>query len=377
MGSEMTEVSAFDRALARTRGPAQNRQGDLRPLADISCCADLPDRDGLGPPLEEELQPGYLLDGRFLIGEAIGRSGMATIYRADDRTDGGRVAVKVPLMKMESDPVSFGRFQREARIGAALDNPLLLKFLPADPSRSRPYIVTEFLDGCTLAMVIHRVKPVPEGDALRIASIVCRALEHMHGRGFIHRDLKPANIMICRDQRLCLMDFGLSAEIEAGVSLLGGLAPLFGTPEYMAPEQVRNVRNDQRTDIYSLGAILYQMLTGELPFKAEDPWAAAQMRVTGDPVAPRSLNPGITPQAEEIVLRAMQRNPADRYATASEFQAALDAPDRVQVTGLCERLRAPRWRMSLQGTPFLAGALIGVGALLSLVGLFLFLTRRH
>jgi serine/threonine protein kinase len=226
-------------------------------------------------------------------------------------------------------------------------------------------------------MFIHRARPVPEKDALRTASVICQALGQMHGRGIIHRDLKPANIMICRDQRLCLMDFGLAAEVETRTSILSGLIPLFGTPEYMAPEQVRNKRNDERTDIYSLGVILYQMLTGVLPFQGDDPWAAAQKRVTGDPVAPRSINPSISPQAEEIVLHAMRRNPADRYQTAAAFQAELDDPGRVNVTGLCDRLQAPRWRLSLQGTPFLAGGLAGVGFLLFLVGLFLVLARHR
>jgi serine/threonine-protein kinase len=338
---------------------------------------DLPDREEPGPPLEEELPPGFLLDGRFVLRQAIGRSGMATIYRAEDHVGGRDVAVKVPLLKVESDPASFGRFQREARIGAALNDPLLLRFIPVDAPKSRPYIVTEFLDGCTLAMVIHRSKPVPEKDALRIASVVCQALGQMHVRGVIHRDLKPANIMICRDQRLCLMDFGLAAEVDARTSLLAGLATLFGTPEYMAPEQVRNKRNDERTDIYSMGVILYQMLTGVLPFQGEDPWAAAQMRVTGDPAAPRSINPAISPQAEEIVLHAMRRNPADRHQTAAALQAELDAPERVHVTGLCQRLQAPRFRLSLQGTPFLAGAIIGVGFLVFLVGVFLVIMHHR
>ena len=366
----MIEVPAYGLAPTRRAGR------DPRPLAGVACCADLPGREEPGPPLEEELPVGHLQDGRFLIREAIGRSGMATIYRADDRVGGRDVAVKVPLMKVESDPASFGRFEREARIGAALNDPLLLRFIPVDAPKSRPYIVTELLDGCTLATVMHRAGPLPEGDALRIASVICEALAHMHGRGFIHRDLKPSNIMVCRDHRLCLMDFGLAAEIDTRTSLLAGLTPLFGTPEYMAPEQVRNARNDERTDIYSLGVILYQMLTGVLPFQAGDPWSSAQLRVTGDPAAPRSLNPGISPEAEEIVLRAMRRDPGERHPTVAALRAELDAPGRVHVTGLSTRLRAPRFRLSLQGTPFLAGALIGVGFLLFLVGIFLVLARR-
>jgi serine/threonine-protein kinase len=198
----------------------------------------------------------------------------------------------------------------------------------------------------------------------------------MHARRIIHRDVKPANIMICRDQRLCLLDFGLAAEADAGQGILAGLTPLFGTPEYMAPEQVRNKENDVRTDIYSLGVILYQMLTGVLPFQGEDPWAAAQLRVTGDPVAPRSINPAVTPQAEEIVLRALRRAPEERYQTVAAFRADLDAPERVHVTGLSGRLQAPHFRISLHGTPILAGVIIGVGSLAFLVGLF-FLLMRH
>lgn len=373
----MSSVPAIGRAFAGALNPAQAAPGDPAPLAGIACCGELPEREGLGPPLEAELPAGYLLDGRFLIQEAIGRSGMATIYRAVDQAGGGSVAVKVPLRRVESDPVSFGRFEREGRIGEALDDPRLLRFIRVAGPKSRPYIATDYVDGCTLAYVIHRTRPVPERDALRIASAVCGALGHMHERGIIHRDLKPANIMIRRDRTLCLMDFGLAAEIDTGARILAGLTPLFGTPEYMAPEQVRNRRNDGRTDIYSLGVILYQMLTGVLPFRHEDPWAAAQLRVTGDPVAPRSINPGISPEAEEIVLRAMRRKPGERYPTVAALQADLDAPERVQVTGLSGRLQAPRWRLSLHGTPLLSGALIGICALLSLAALFLVLSRHR
>jgi serine/threonine protein kinase len=372
----MTEASAFDRALARTAAGRDERPRDLLPLADLPCCLDLPSREILAEPSEKELPLGSLLDGRFLIAGVVGRSGMATIYLATDQSTGGSVAVKVPNMRIESDPVSFGRFQREERIGLALDDPFLLRFVRVGGPRSRPYIVTEFLDGCTLDWVMHRTRPLAQPDALRIASALCEALAYLHGRGVVHRDLKPGNIMVCRDGRLCLMDFGLASETHEGGGLLGGLVPLFGTPEYMAPEQVRNRRNDERTDIYCVGVILYQMLTGALPFQAEDPWAAAHMRVNGDPPAPRSVNPTVTPQAEEIVLHAMRRKPSERHPSASALRAELDDPARVHVTGLSQRLRAPRWRLSLQGTPLLSGIIIGVASLLFMVGLFLALIRR-
>jgi serine/threonine-protein kinase len=354
------------------------KAGNESSLDGIACCSNLPEKEGLGPPLEEELPDGHVLEGRFVLHEAIGRSGAATIYRAQDQAAGGRtVAVKVPLARVEADPVAFGRFEREERIGSKLDDPGMLKFIPVAAPKSRPFIVTEFIDGCTLALVIHRAAPLPEADALKIASVICGILARLHARGIMHRDLKPSNIMVRRDRRLCLMDFGLSAEISDGPGFLAALTPLFGTPEYMAPEQVRNKRNDARTDLYSLGVILYQMLTGVLPFKAQDPWKAAHMKVAGDPPAPRSVNPAISPQAEEIVLHAMQRRPGDRYPTALSLKAELDAPGKVHVTGMSLRLRAHHWRLSLQGTPFLAGGLIGFGALAFLVGLFLVLSRHR
>jgi len=331
---------------------------------------DMPQRETVDGPTEGELHTGFLLDGRFRLDEVIGRSGMATIYDAQDLRTGERVAVKVPKMKIESDPVSYGRFQREGRIGSLLNDPSLLQFIPLDFPQSRPYIVTELLDGCTLAWVMHRVRPLAEADALKIASAVSEGLRAMHRRGFIHRDIKPGNIMICRDGRLCLMDFGLAEENDEGRGLLAGLTPLFGTPEYMAPEQVANRRNDQRTDIYSLGVVLYEMLTGRLPFEAQDVWSAAHMRVNGDPLPLRSLNSFVTPEAEEIVLHAMRRDPKERYQSAAELKRDLDLPDRVHVTGLSQRLQAPRWRLSLQGTPILSGIVIGLVSLASMVGLF-------
>jgi serine/threonine protein kinase len=358
----MPEISAFDRALMTPSRPPRA----VPSLADLECCRNHPGHEGLAPAIEPDLPEGEVIDGRFVIREPVGRSDMATVYRAEDRSQGGRsVAIKIPLLRTESDPVLFGRFHREELIGVTLSHPNLLSFIKVSDEKSRPYIAMEYLDGCTLAYILHLTRPLPEGDSLKITAVVCGALEYLHGRGYIHRDLKPSNVMICRDSTLRLMDYGLAEEVKARRGILDSMTPLFGTPEYMAPEQVRNARNTERTDIYSLGVVLYQMMTGVLPFAGQDPWVSAQMRVTGDPKAPREVNPKISAQAEEIVLHAMRRKPSERYPTMAAFHSELDAPERVHVTGLSGRLKAPSFRLSMEGTPILTGILIGLGVLLA------------
>ena len=348
------------------------------PLAEVVCCQDIPEvRGNIKPSVEPQLALNEVLDGRFLVREIVGRSGMATIYRAEDRQQGGRdVALKVPLMSVESDPVCFTRFRHEEEIGLQLAHPFLLKFCPVAGEKSRPYLVMEFLRGSTLAHLGHATRPLAEADALRIIALVSEAVGQMHAHGFVHRDLKPENIMICSDRTLRVMDFGLASPPLRHRHVLARLTPIFGTPEYMAPEQVEQGPIDERTDIYGLGAILYELLTGTVPFRNEDPWESAYQRTTGDPIAPRVLNPALSPQAEEIVLHALQRRPSDRYPSMAAFKADLDAPTRVQVTGYSQRLRPPRWKLSIQGTPVLAGLLLGLGAIVFFVVLFLLLRFR-
>ncbi|HSY10055.1 MAG TPA: serine/threonine-protein kinase [Candidatus Dormibacteraeota bacterium] len=345
-----------------------------RPLDEIAAFRDVPEyHDPVEPSFAPELRPGHLLDGRFLLGEPLSRSGMAIIYKAEDKLNQNRpVAVKVPHLKYEADPNFFDRFRREEDIGQKLDHPFLLKFIPVD-GKSRPYIVTEYISGCTLQHLLNAMRPLPEKDALRIASLLCEALQYMHEHGVIHRDLKPGNIMICRDRTIRLLDFGLASSADFKRITVTGFSPAMGTPDYMAPEQVKNERCDERTDIYSLGVILYEMLTGVLPFQHENPWVAMNNRVNGDPPAPRKINPEISPQAEEIVLHAMQRDPANRYPSAAAMKAELDAPRSVQVTGYAEHLQAPRWRIGMRETPVIAGTLIALGVIsLQVLGFFLF-----
>ena len=296
----------------------------------------------LPTPVSNELQVGQVLDERFEITDVISRSGMSSVFKAIDLKTGRPVALKVPLLRLESDPAFFSRFEREEEIGRALDHPGILKIVPVDPKeRSRPYLVMEYLEGQTLDEVMQQVKPMPEADALRIVSRLCDAIGYMHEHGVIHRDLKPQNVMLCNDGSLRIMDFGIAKAAASRRITFGGFSPTLGTPDYMAPEQVKGQRGDERTDIYSLGAILYEMLTGRLPFEGQNAYTVMNARLAGDPVSPRTHNPNIRPEVEEIVLHAMARDPAQRYPSAAAMKADIDAPERVHVTGRVNRLQVP------------------------------------
>jgi serine/threonine protein kinase len=289
-----------------------------------------------------ELEVGQVLDDRFRITDVISRSGMASIFKAIDQTTDSVVALKVPFMQFESDPGFYQRFQREQAIGNALHHPYILKMMDDEGiQKSRPYIVMEYLEGQTLGALMHAIRPMPEADALKIVSRICEALHYMHEHDVVHRDLKPDNIMICNDGSIRIMDFGI-AKFEGQRRLtFGGFTPAMGTPDYMAPEQVKGKRGDARTDIYSLGAILYEMVTGSTPFEGPNPFIIMNSRLSGDPVAPRSKNPDIPPQVEEIILHAMARDPQQRYATAMDMKHELDHPESVHITGRAERLVVP------------------------------------
>ncbi|SDS38940.1 serine/threonine protein kinase [Opitutus sp. GAS368] len=342
------------------------------PLADVTCCRAVPEVCGsVEPSAEPQLRPDQVLDGRFLIRAAINRNGMATIYRAEDLSNQGReVAIKVPLLGVESSPGGFAHFRHEEEIGLRLAHPFLLRFHPVAGKGGRPYLVTEYLRGCTLDRLAPAARPLAEADALKITGLICEGVGHMHERGVIHRDLKPSNIMICRDQTLRVMDFGLASAPMRRRSVFARLTGIFGTPEYMAPEQVENGPIDERTDVYGLGVILYELLTGSVPFQDGDPWESAYKRTAGDPIAPRKLNPGLSPQAEEIVLHALQRRPRDRYPGMAAFAADLRAPAGVRMTGHAGRLQPPRKKISLQTTPVIAGLLLGFGAIAFFILLF-------
>jgi serine/threonine-protein kinase len=330
--------------LAIRRGADDNlsiQMGQIKDVERMSYYRGLPIYQKV-PELSmgQDIQPGQLLDDRYLINDIIARSGMATIYKATDVKSDRVLALKVPFMHLESDPNFYSRFKREQEIGERLNHPYILHVEPDDGTRSRPYMVMEYLEGQTLGHLMRSVRPMPVADSLRIASRICEALQYMHTHDVVHRDLKPDNVMICTDGSIRIMDFGI-AKVEGSRRLtFGAFQPAMGTPDYMAPEQVRGKRGDPRTDIYSLGAILYEMVTGSVPYEGNTPLLIMNARLTGDPVAPRKKNPEISPQVEEIVLRAMARDPAERYPDALAMKRELDNPDAVEVTGRAERLQA-------------------------------------
>ncbi|HEY4299603.1 MAG TPA: bifunctional protein-serine/threonine kinase/phosphatase [Candidatus Didemnitutus sp.] len=305
-------------------------------------------------PVAGELEAGQLLDGQYEVIELIHRSAMASVFKARDVHDGRIVAIKAPLPNSATDENVASRFQREEEISRPLDHPFVLKVLPAGVRKSRPYMVMEFLEGRTLDAVLAANRPLPEAQAARIAAQVCDALEYLHQHGIIHRDLKPQNIMICDDGSIRILDFGIARSSRMRRLTFVGFTPAMGTPDYMSPEQVNGRRGDLRTDIYSLGAILYEMTTGKLPFEGESPYVTMNLRATGDPAAPRVVNPDLTPQIEEIILHALARQPLQRYASAAQMKEHLENYSKVELTGRNERLEpVASWRRRSRLVPMI------------------------
>lgn len=262
-----------------------------------------------------------LVFGQYEILEKIGIGGMATVYKAHQRKLDRSVAVKIMHQTIAQDENFLARFEREARIIAKLDHPYIVPIYDYDTYENQPYLVMKYVDGQTLKAVL-RQGPVQPKEVLRILERVGSALQYAHEHGILHRDIKPSNIMLDNRGEVYLMDFGLARITQSGESTMSADVML-GTPHYISPEQAQGNKDlDSRTDVYSLGVVLYELVTGRVPFMGDTSYAIVHAQITEKPPSPREINPNIPPSVEAVLLRALAKNRDDRYQSV---KALVDA----------------------------------------------------
>ena len=257
---------------------------------------------------------------RYRVTEKIGSGGMADVYKAVDEVLGRTVAVKVLHAQYAADPSFVARFRQEAQAAANLSHPGIVNIYDWGKDDSTYYIVMEYVRGTDLKALVTEKGPVEPSKAAEYAAQVAAALTVAHGYDIIHRDIKPHNIVLTPDGSIKVMDFGIA---RAGNTQMTQTGSVLGTAHYVSPEQAQGRTLDPRTDLYSLGVVLYELATGRVPFDGDSPVAVALKQVNEEPVAPRQVNPNIPPSLEAVIMRAMAKNPADRYASAEEMRRDL------------------------------------------------------
>jgi serine/threonine-protein kinase len=263
---------------------------------------------------------------------------MASIFRAVDVRDNRVVALKIPHPDMEADPILFDRFKREGDIGERLLHPMVMRVYGGE-KRSRIYMVMEWCDGKLLREILAEGR-IPQDRAIRIAIKVLDALDYIHEQGVIHRDLKPENIMVDANDNIKLIDFGIAGDSAARRLTYANFTATLGTADYISPEQVKGKRGDGRADIYSMGVTLYEMLTGRLPFSGSSAMQVMNDRLLNHPMPPTIAERSISPQLQEVLYRALERDPQNRYANAREFAHDLQHLDQV---GIEDRVELRNW----------------------------------
>jgi hypothetical protein len=309
------------------------------PAAAIPAASEpITDRPALTPPASSPLPP---LDppraeagdartageaagerfGEYTLREPLGKGGMATVYAAERGAE--LVALKRPHLAFLDDDEFRERFLREAEIGCTLHHPNIVRILERGHVETVPYFTMELLTGQTLRACLKERGALPAREACRLATQVAEALDYAHLKGVVHRDLKPSNVMVLPDGSVRVMDYGIArAQRFEGITATGAF---MGTPDYVAPETAEGNVTDARSDLYSLGVIFYEMLTGRKPFVADTPFATLRMHVSAAPDPPSTVVPGTPPELEAIVLRLLAKDPAQRYPGAEELLGDLRA----------------------------------------------------
>jgi beta-lactam-binding protein with PASTA domain/predicted Ser/Thr protein kinase len=280
-----------------------------------------------------------VLGERYEIGGVLGRGGMAEVHRGRDLRLGREVAVKVLRSDLARDPSFQVRFRREAQASASLNHPAIVAVYDTGEDRTTtgatPYIVMEYIEGETLRDVLRREGRLEPDRAMSLTADICAALDFSHRNGIVHRDVKPGNVMITPQGTVKVMDFGIARAVSDSAATMTSTAAVIGTAQYLSPEQARGEGVDARSDVYSAGCLLYELVTGAPPFTGDSPVAVAYQHVREDPRTPSSINPGVPPELDAILLKAMSKNPANRYQSAAEMRSDLlraVAGQRVEAT---------------------------------------------
>jgi beta-lactam-binding protein with PASTA domain/predicted Ser/Thr protein kinase len=266
-----------------------------------------------------------LFDGRYRIVRKLGSGGMADVYLAEDEELGRRIAIKILNDRHANDESFVERFRREAKNAAGLSHPNIVSIYDRGEAEGTYYIAMEYLDGRSLKELVVARGPLPIRDAIDATRQVLAALRFAHRKGVVHRDIKPHNVMADADGRLKVTDFGIA---RAGVSQMTEAGSIIGTAQYLSPEQARGAPVDQRSDLYSVGVVLYEMLTGTTPFSGESPVEIAMKHLSDPPRPPSVERSDIPPDLDMVVLRALAKNPDDRFQTAEEMDAELERVSR-------------------------------------------------
>ena len=279
-------------------------------------------------------EPGRMLGDRYQIGEVIGRGGMAEVHEGRDLRLGRRVAVKILRPDLARDPSFQARFRREAQSAAALNHPNIVAVYDTGEDTLMgegqtavivPYIVMEYVDGMTLRQLLASGRRLLPERALEITAGVLSALDYAHRHGIVHRDIKPANVMLTRTGDVKVMDFGIARAMnDTNTATMTAAQSVMGTAQYLSPEQARGEVVDSRSDLYSTSVLLYELLTGKPPFTGDSPVSIAYQHVSEMPTPPSQVDPGVTPEIDAVVLRALAKSPDDRYQTAAEFRADVE-----------------------------------------------------
>ena len=272
-------------------------------------------------PAEGALQQGSVIADRYEILKLLGEGGMGAVYKARDRELDRLVALKVIRAELAGHPTVLARFKQELILARKVTHRNVIRIFDLGVADGLRFITMEFVEGRDLSSCLEGQTKFAPKEAVKILRQVCSALEVAHSEGVIHRDLKPQNIMIEESGRACVMDFGLARSVETtGLTQVGAV---LGTPAYMSPEQAKGIPADERSDLFSLGIIAYQMLTGVVPFKAETVLASMLLRTQGPPAPPVQLDPVIPQQLSDIVMKCLAADPSNRYQTAAELNKDL------------------------------------------------------